>query len=83
MPTVSSVTAPVLRTSPSTSHLNAEVSAADRRRNELEDSPMSPISPGARLAPSPRAEPRGGDGEVARIRIFGPRFAQRTGGPMI
>jgi hypothetical protein len=50
MPTASSVTAPVLRTSPSTSHLNAEVGAADRSRTDLEDSPMSPISPKARLA---------------------------------
>ena len=33
--------------------LCAEVGVADRRRIDLEDSPMSPISPEARSAPRP------------------------------
>jgi len=49
IPTVSSVTAPVLRTSPLTAHPWTEVRAANRRSNDLEDSPMSRIFAGGEI----------------------------------
>jgi hypothetical protein len=78
IPTVSSVSAPVLRTSPLTAHPWTEVRAANRRSNDLEDSPMSRIfasssaSGGRPPQPAPGDQPRhGGLAPQARLSFRG------------
>jgi hypothetical protein len=73
-PAVASLTAPVLRTSPLRSHLNAEVGVADRRRTDLEDSPMGRISPKARLARRTGRFPQLVDSRSGMNRVGSPRF---------